>query len=125
MFYEKETESGKIYCSDLIPELQHCFTTRDTGVNDEHSAEFMAEYFGVKINNFIHPTQTHSSNVDFAREGITNYPETYSLILTNKEQTVIVPHVKPSYYTRCWGKLIQITEMQAAILRPTGNVIIR
>ena len=88
MFYEKKTESGKIYCSDLIPELQHCFTTRDTGVNDEHSAEFMAEYFGVSINNFIHPTQTHSSNVDFAREGITNYPETDSLILTNKEQAV-------------------------------------
>ena len=49
----------------------------------------------------------------------------YTKVSTNKQQTVIVPHAKPSYYTRCWGKLIQITEMQAAILRPTGNVIIR
>lgn len=49
----------------------------------------------------------------------------YTKISTNEQKQVIVPHVKPSYYTRCWGKLIQITEMQAAILRPTGSVIIR
>lgn len=49
----------------------------------------------------------------------------YKKISTNEEKKVIVPHIKPSYYTRCLGKLIQITEMQAAILRPTGNVIIR
>ena len=49
----------------------------------------------------------------------------YTKISASEEKTVIVPHAKPSYYTRCWGKLIQITEMQAAILRPTGNVIIR
>lgn len=88
MFYEKNTELGKIYCSDLIPELLHCFTSRDTGVNDERTAKFMAEYFGVTETNFIHPTQTHSTNVNFAKEGRTNYPETDALILTNKEQAV-------------------------------------
>ena len=42
-----------------------------------------------------------------------------------QQKSVIVPVTRPSYYTRCWGKLIPITETQAAILRPTGNVIIR
>ncbi len=49
----------------------------------------------------------------------------YTKISVSEEKTVIVPQVKPRYYTRCWGKLIQITEIQAAILRRTGNVIIR
>lgn len=44
---------------------------------------------------------------------------------TNVQKKIIVPFTRPSYYTKCWGKLIQITEIQAAILRPTGNVIIR
>ena len=48
----------------------------------------MAEYFGVTQDNFIHPVQTHSSNVDFAKTGITDYPETDALILTNYEQAI-------------------------------------
>lgn len=49
----------------------------------------------------------------------------YSKVKESVAKRVIVPAVKPSYYTKCWGKLIPITPMEAAMLRPTGNVMIR
>lgn len=49
----------------------------------------------------------------------------YNRVEEYAAKTVIVPAAKPSYYTKCWGKLIPITPMQAAMLRPTGNVMIR
>ena len=38
--------------------------------------------------NLIHPTQTHSANVAFAKPGVIDYPDTDALVLDNFEQTV-------------------------------------
>lgn len=38
---------------------------------------------------------------------------------------VIVTITKPRYYVRCWGKLIRITEIEAAMLKRTGNVVVK
>lgn len=41
------------------------------------------------------------------------------------EGVVLQRIVKPKYYTRCWGRLFPITEVQAAMLKPTKLVIVR
>lgn len=42
-----------------------------------------------------------------------------------QQKAVIAMITKPRYYVRCWGKLIQITDTEAAMLRLTGNVVKR
>ena len=86
MFKEKLIENGKIYYSDLLPQLEHFFTTRDTNI-DENRTE-ICNYLKIEPKNLINPTQTHSSNVGFAKKGITDYPDTDSLILDNFEQAI-------------------------------------
>ena len=88
MFKSKTISSGTILYSDLIPELNHCFTTRATSINSEDNATTISEYLGVMRKNLVHPTQTHSSNVDFAQLGVCDYPDTDALILNNFEQAV-------------------------------------
>lgn len=43
------------------------------------------------------------------------------------EQTklVIKQIMAPRYFVRCWGKLFQITEIEAARLKPTGAVVVK
>ncbi|MCR5266672.1 MAG: peptidoglycan editing factor PgeF [Cyanobacteria bacterium RUI128] len=82
MFFEKILDKKSVYCSDNLPDLKHCFTTREV------SAECLAGYFEFEPRNLIHPTQTHSSNVAFAEKGKDDYPETDALILTNYDQAV-------------------------------------
>ncbi len=86
MFKSKKVGNGLIYYSDLIPELEHFFTGRDTNVDDNF--DLICKYLGVAPENLIHPNQTHSSNVDFAKVGQSEYKETDALILTNFEQAV-------------------------------------
>lgn len=88
MFKEKVVGNGKVFYSDLVPELEHFFTTRESSLNSEENKKLTAKYLGIDVNDLINPTQTHSSNVEIARLGINNYPETDALILTNKEQAV-------------------------------------
>lgn len=88
MFKEKVVGNGKVFYSDLVPELEHFFTTKESSLNSEENKKLTAKYLGIDVNDLINPTQTHSSNVEIARLGINNYPETDALILTNKEQAV-------------------------------------
>ena len=90
MFKEKFIDSGKVFYSNLIPELEHFFTTRDSSLNSEENKKLTAKYLGVEYSNLISPSQTHSSNIDFAKIGKTDYPKTDALILTNKEQGVFL-----------------------------------
>lgn len=87
MFQEKVLPIGKVFYSDLIPELEHYFTTRESFLTSENRAT-LANYFGIDEVNLISPTQTHSSNIDIATIGKIYYPETDAIILTNKEQAV-------------------------------------
>lgn len=43
---------------------------------------------------------------------------------TRPSEQVIKRILKPKYYIKCFGRLIQITDMEAAMLRPTMSVIV-
>lgn len=86
MIKEKYINKKPVFYSTLIPELEHFFTTRDINVDEYQNT--VCDYLQIDNNNLINPTQTHSSNIDFAKEGKNNYPDTDSLILTNFEQGI-------------------------------------
>lgn len=100
MFKEKVLPIGKVFYSDLIPELEHYFTTRESFLKSSESdteikhtsnnRKLLANYFHIKEEHLISPTQTHSSNIDIATINKTDYPDTDALILTNKEQAVFL-----------------------------------
>lgn len=90
MFKEKVVGKGKVFYSDLIPELEHFFTTRESSLNSEENKQLTAKYLGIDTNNLINPTQTHSCNIEIAQPGKNDYPDTDALILKNKEQAVFL-----------------------------------
>lgn len=73
MFY---FSPNKLLKSSVLDGLEHCFTTRGVSIED------------LGWGNLIHPTQTHSANVVFAKPGVVDYPDTDALLLDNFEQTV-------------------------------------
>ncbi|MCM1265068.1 MAG: peptidoglycan editing factor PgeF [Candidatus Gastranaerophilales bacterium] len=96
MFKQKNIKTGTVYYSDLIPELEHFFTTRETvlrsneGIDDivNNNIGAVCDYLNIEKKNLISPTQTHSSNVEFAKLEVNLYPETDSLVLDNFEQAI-------------------------------------
>lgn len=88
MFLEKVIDSGRVIYSDLLPEVEHFFTTRESSLNSERNLELTANYLGVGVSELVSPTQVHGENIVFAEVGKSLYPETDSLILTNKEQGI-------------------------------------
>lgn len=76
MFYFDKINGKKVVKSSLFGDVEHCFTTRECNIND------------LGLENLIHPTQTHTSFVDVAQIGKTDYPDTDGLILTDTEQTL-------------------------------------
>ena len=95
MFREKNIGARKVFYSDLLSNLEHFFTTRETvlrskeiGVDVDKNIKSVCEYLKISNDNLISPNQTHSSNVEFVKVGINDYPETDALILTNMEQAV-------------------------------------
>lgn len=88
MFLEKVIDSGRVIYSDLLPEVEHFFTTRESSLNSERNLELTANYLGVGVSELVSPTQVHGENIEFAEVGKSLYPGTDSLILTNKEQGI-------------------------------------
>ena len=76
MFYFDKFNGKKVLKSSILNDVEHLFTTRGYSIND------------LALDNLIHPTQTHTSHIEIAQIGKTDYPETDALILTNKIQTV-------------------------------------
>ena len=70
MFYFEEINHYKVLKSDLLNDVNHCFTTRGVG----------KDIFGTNV---ISPIQTHSDNVEFVDKRL-EYPETDGLIVTQK-----------------------------------------
>ncbi len=96
MFYFDEINGKKILKSDLIKNAQAFFTTReicicDKGVNDNKEVKnnlgIIENYLKTKL---ISPTQTHSENVDIAKENKLDYPEADGLILTDKNLAIFL-----------------------------------
>lgn len=76
MFYFDNINGKRVLKSTLLDNVEHFFTTRGYSIEE------------LNLNNPIHPTQTHTSNVELAKSGKTDYPDTDGLILTNTEQTL-------------------------------------
>jgi hypothetical protein len=94
MFKEKQLKTGRVYYSDKIPNMENLFTTRETYIRGEEpdaiekNLMVICEYLGISRANLISPTQTHTSHVEISKIGVSDYPDTDALILTNKEQAV-------------------------------------
>ncbi len=76
MFYFDEINGKKVLKSTLLDGANHFFTTRGYALSDVMSGEL------------VHPTQTHTSHIEIAQIGKSDYPDTDGMILTNKEQTL-------------------------------------
>lgn len=99
MFYFDEINGKKILKSSILNGLNHFFTTRESVIKTkepdfektvEENRKDICNYFNIEEKNLIYPSQTHTSNVEIAQVGISNYPDTDGLILTNKEQAVFL-----------------------------------
>ncbi len=76
MFYFDEVNGKKVLKSTVLDGVNHFFTTRGYALSDVVSGEL------------VHPTQTHTSHIEIAQTGKSDYPDTDGMILTNKEQTL-------------------------------------
>ncbi len=97
MFYFDEINGKKILKSDELSGVQHFFTTRQTVIKSKEpemesvvleNKEDIIKYLNILPENFIHPSQTHTSNIEIAEAGRTLYPDTDALILTNNIQGI-------------------------------------
>lgn len=76
MFYFEKINGKKVLKSSLLNGVNHFFTTRGYALNDVVSGEL------------VHPSQTHTSHIEIAQVGKSDYPDTDGMILSNKEQTL-------------------------------------
>jgi hypothetical protein len=76
MFYFDEINGKKVLKSTVLDGVNHFFTTRGYSI------------FDMELGELVHPTQTHTSIVDVAQIGKSDYPDTDGLIITNSEQTL-------------------------------------
>ena len=99
MFYFEEINGKKILKTSVLTGFSNFFTTRETVIKTkepdfekivDNNKKDICKYLGIDEKNLIHPSQTHTSNVDVARVGVSEYPDTDGLILTNKEQAVFL-----------------------------------
>ena len=97
MFYFDDINGKRILKSDVLPDLQHLFTTRDTVIKSKdpemtdivvENKKIICDY--LKVKTLIHPNQTHSANIEFANPKRDEYPETDALILDNTEQAIFL-----------------------------------
>ena len=99
MFYFDEIKGKKVLKSTLLKGLDHFFTTRESiikskdpsfeSIVNQNISDF-CNYFNIAEKDFIHPSQTHTSNVEIAEINKNDYPDTDALILTNYEQAVFL-----------------------------------
>ena len=82
MFYVKQIKDKNIYCSDLLENLEHFFTTRDLIVKE--NINIVSDFLNIKPENLLHPNQTHSDNIEIAKENQKEYKNTDALILKDK-----------------------------------------
>lgn len=97
MFYFEEINGKKILKSSVLNGLQHFFTTRESVIKTKEpdfeetakeNKKDICKFLGIEEENLIHPSQTHTSNVEIARCGVSSYPDTDGLILANDNQAV-------------------------------------
>ena len=94
MFHTKFINKKKVIYSDLIPEVEHFFTTRETVIRSEKKSlkplidENMLDilnYLQLDSSNFISPLQTHLTNIKIANYNQNKYQNTDGLILDSND----------------------------------------
>lgn len=88
MYKIKKINEKTVYYSTLLENVEHFFTTRELPINGNEG--IIADYLNISVDNLINPTQTHTDNIQAAKVGKRDYPDTDALILTNKEQAVFL-----------------------------------
>ena len=97
MFIESSINNKKVFLSDLIPELTHFFTTRESFIKtkDKNYVEQVnsnkkdiCNYLNIPLENLVAAKQIHSANIEISKEGINYFQDTDAIILTNKTQAV-------------------------------------
>lgn len=96
MFYFEKIDEKQVLKSDLIKNMEAFFTTKDicicckdidTAKKDasiEQNKKTICKYLDIKEENLLSPTQTHTPNIDIAKETKKSYPDTDALILEDK-----------------------------------------
>ena len=99
MFYFENICGKKVLKSSVLSDLNHFFTTRESMIMTKLpeyeqlvnvNKNLFCEYFGIKISNFVYPSQTHTSNVEVTKIGKLDYPDTDGLILANNQQAIFL-----------------------------------
>ena len=99
MFYFEKINDKTVMKSDLLKNVDHFFTTRESVIKTkeedfkdlaEKNKKMFCEVLNLKSENFINPSQTHSTNIEIASISQTSYPDCDGLILTNKEQGIFL-----------------------------------
>ena len=99
MFYFDEINGKKILKSDILNNVKHFFTTRESIIKTKEpdfenvvneNKKIICDYLDISQNDLISPSQTHTNHVEIAQIGKNNYPETDGLILDNAKQAVFL-----------------------------------
>lgn len=99
MFYFEKINGKSVMKSDLLKGLTHFFTTRESIIKTKEqefenlvneNKKMFVDILNIQPQNLINPSQTHSTNIETAQIGKTDYPECDGLILNNTEQAVFL-----------------------------------
>ena len=99
MFYFEKLNGKTVMKSDLLKNVEHFFTTRESIIKTKEkdfevivseNKKMFCEILNITPENFINPSQTHSVNIETAQINRNSYPDCDGLILTNKEQGIFL-----------------------------------
>ncbi len=99
MFYFDEIFGKKVLKSDLLKNVEHFFTTRESVIKTKdiefedlvlENKKIICDYLNIPLNNLITPSQTHTNNVEIVEKTKTSYPDTDGLILNNFEDAIFL-----------------------------------
>lgn len=99
MFYFDNIDEKRILKSDLIKEMTCFFTTRETCIKSkdenlknlvDENKKLICKYLEIEEKNLISPCQTHTANIEIAKENKFDYPDVDALILTSKNLGVFL-----------------------------------
>ena len=99
MFYFEKINGKTVMKSDLLNNVDHFFTTRESIIKTKEkdmenlvpeNKKMFCEVLDLKPENFINPSQTHSVNIEITEVSRNSYPDCDGLILANKEQGIFL-----------------------------------
>ena len=98
MFYKTKINNKTIIKSDLI-KTEHFFTLRESIIKSKEPENFqtvkdnkrlICEYLNIPYENLLSPSQTHTSNIEIAAQGKSEYPDTDGLILNSNDIAIFL-----------------------------------